>query len=75
MSREETRFNLDISAENARKLQEQGRDSQKKRGLVKGQKPSSTGPDQLKLPNDDEEEMMRRSALESQKRLEKKAAK
>lgn len=47
MSREQTRFNMDISTDDAKKLTEQDKASQKTHGLVRGLQPGSGVPDQF----------------------------
>ncbi|QGA14710.1 hypothetical protein EYB26_002366 [Talaromyces marneffei] len=68
MSREEARFNLDISSDTAKQVQERGRDSQKSRGVL----PSSGNLDEMKLAGPVEEELMTKAGRESQKRKEEK---
>lgn len=67
MSREETKSKMDISKDDAKSLQAQGRSSQKARG----QQPGSGSHDQIKLPREDEETLMRAAGRESQNRKQK----
>lgn len=72
MSRQETRFNLDISESTAKEAKKRGADSQKARGI----KPGSGNLDEMKLTSPIEEMMMDLAGKESQrKKLENKKQK
>lgn len=60
-ARDQTAYQLDISASSASTLKKQGDDSAKKRG-------KSFEPKELKLPNSEEENRMGSAAEESQER-------
>lgn len=67
MSREETKFNMEISKDQAEEMKERGTASQKSRGL----QPTSGSLDEVKLPSPAEEELMKAAGTASQTRKSK----